>query len=299
MRISTILPTLAVAAKNGKNKKGGERKIDGEDRFVAAEVTDDCKTILGADFGWINVGSRGMIKILDYPDALKCKYVVQANSGCEAIKIKYRSVAIEGAWDESCEYDGFRFGWSQGTRGMHISPRRCNCFGDGCSDNSFENDFEYWTEYQQGHLGPTEFSVKSNSFTFFLESDSSISKGHVWLDWQCVPADSVASIDLVTLTTGKQETCAGYHAGYEVFRNQVIQGISDGLNNEIIEFSRNPDFVTSSARKRVGQAKRWFTNIFDVWYSDIVDASKDGYRPCLTDNFPYDSPGFLDKDSVL
>ena len=52
-------------------------------------------------------------------------------------------------------------------------------------------------------------------------------------------------------------------------------------------------------QQRSEQFKRWFVNIFDGWYQDVTQSSEAGTRRCLTDNFPYDSPGRLDKESVL
>lgn len=54
--------------------------------------------------------------------------------------------------------------------------------------------------------------------------------------------------------------------------------------------------MTNTARRRVAQFKKWFTRIFDVWYVDVTEAGPyNDRRECLTDNFPYDSPGNLDK----
>ena len=77
-------------------------------------------------------------------------------------------------------------------------------------------------------------------------------------------------------------------------------GIEQGLNNDILDFSKQPGIVTERARRRVAQFQRWFTRIFDVWYVDVTEAGPNSdRRECLTDNFPYDSPGNLDKESVL
>ena len=71
-----------------------------------------------------------------------------------------------------------------------------------------------------------------------------------------------------------------------------------GLNNDIYTYSRRPGTVTNGAIQRRAQFNMWFTNIFDVWYQDVTEASNAGTRACLTDNFPYDSPGNLDKECV-
>ena len=72
-------------------------------------------------------------------------------------------------------------------------------------------------------------------------------------------------------------------------------GIEQALENDILTFSRKPNIVTDKARRRKQQFQRWFVNIFDVWYRDVTDASNAEARECLTDNFPYDSPGNLDR----
>ena len=98
--------------------------------------------------------------------------------------------------------------------------------------------------------------------------------------------------------TPGDDSCYRHHAGYEEFANQVRDGIERGLNNDIYTYSRRPGTVTNGALRRKDQFRVWFTNIFDVWYQDVTEASDWGTRKCLTDNFPYDSPGNLDKECV-
>ena len=77
-------------------------------------------------------------------------------------------------------------------------------------------------------------------------------------------------------------------------------GIERGLNNDILDFSAQPGVVTDAARRRITRFKRRFVRIFNVWYVDVTEGGpKRDRRECLTDNFPYDSPGNLDKESVL
>ena len=57
--------------------------------------------------------------------------------------------------------------------------------------------------------------------------------------------------------------------------------------------------MTDAARRRKEQFQRWFVRIFDIWYTDVTEASGAKARECLTDNFPYDSPGKLDKENVF
>ena len=98
-----------------------------------------------------------------------------------------------------------------------------------------------------------------------------------------------------TTTAG---TCSEHHTGYEEFGNRVRGGIEQALENDILTFLRKPGAVTDAARRRKDQFQRWFVKIFDVWYTDVTEASDAEARECLTDNFPYDSPGNLDKECV-
>ena len=93
--------------------------------------------------------------------------------------------------------------------------------------------------------------------------------------------------------------CSEQHNGYEEFANQVRSGIKRGLNNDIFDFSKRPGIPTTAARRRVTQFQNNFIRIFNAWYKDVTEASQKNQRKCLTDNFPYDSPGNLSKDSVL
>ena len=63
--------------------------------------------------------------------------------------------------------------------------------------------------------------------------------------------------------------------------------------------SEQPNAVTDKARRRKERFQRWFVKIFNFWYRDVTEASNAGARQCLTDNFPNDSPGNLDKESVF
>ena len=78
----------------------------------------------------------------------------------------------------------------------------------------------------------------------------------------------------------------------------VRSGIEQGLLNDISDFSAKPE-VTDAAKRRIAQFTRWLIRIFDVWYVDVTEASDKATRKCLTDKFPHDSPGNLDKESVF
>ena len=99
--------------------------------------------------------------------------------------------------------------------------------------------------------------------------------------------------------TTTTDSCSDHHSGYEEFGNLVRSGIEQGLENDILTLSKVPNTVTDKARRRKEQFQRWFVNIFDIWYRDVTEASNGKARKCLTDNFPYDSPGNLDKESVF
>ena len=73
-------------------------------------------------------------------------------------------------------------------------------------------------------------------------------------------------------------------------------GIKRAVKNDINDLVANPEKKTE---KRVARFVSWFTRIFDSWYDDVTEASENGKRKCLTDNFPYNSPGNLDKESVF
>ena len=303
MKLSTLLPILAAGANKKHPKKDDGRKLDQDrwapDRFSASKVTKQCSsevTSQGGTFETTNDGFSGEINLGNYPDSLQCKHEVQADSSCKAIKINYRDIAVEAAYYDNCDYDAFRFGWSEGTSDLLISPPRCNCFGDGCGHDYLDDNFDDYTDKLEVHLGPTEFSVNSNTFTFFFESDGSIANGHVVLDWECVDAETAASTNILSLTY--QDSCSETHSGYEEFGDQVRSAIELGVANDIYYFSRKPGVITDAARDRVKQFTRWFVNIFDGWYTDVTKASAAENRRCLTNNFPYDSPGLLDQESV-
>ena len=94
--------------------------------------------------------------------------------------------------------------------------------------------------------------------------------------------------------TLSDETCSEHHNGYVEFGEKVRSGIERAFDNSF-DFS-----MKQSSSNRVEMFQRWITRIFDIWYIDVTEAGPNSdRRPCLTDNFPYDSPGNLDKDSVL
>ena len=299
MKLSTILPALVASANKKAKKKDGEKSVN-QDRFAVNKITEQCSDIvpsLGGTFETSNDGFRGEINLDNYSDGIRCKHVVQADNSCEAIKISYESIAIEPSYDDSCDYDGFRIGWTEGTNSL-TTPARCNCFGGGCDHDYFgiHFDYDHYEDLAEEHLGPAEYSVNSNTFTFFFKSDNSLAKGHAVLNWECIDAASAAPINIVAVE--HQDSCSEHHSGYEEFGDRVRSGIAQGLMNDVQEFSRKPDSITRGAEHRVEQFRGWLTNIFDGWYKDVTEASAKESRKCLTENFPYDSPGNLDKESV-
>ena len=278
MIISTILPILAVSANQKWIEKNKEQRS--VDRFVASDVTEECSNQVprsGWTFETTNNESSGEIRLNNYSNGIDCKHVVQAS--CQEnflIKIEYHSIAVETS--DYCLYDSFRFEWP-GTNGSEVTPPRCHCYGDGCNKApqfGFDEEAKF-----ASNIGPSSFLVNSNTFTFFFYSDESLHRGHVNFDWKCV------------------ETCSNNHSGYEEFGNRVRSGIEQGLDSDINDFSAKTGKVTSVAGRRINQYKKWFLRIFDTWYDDVTGSAQNETRKCLTDNFPYDSPGNLDKLRVL
>ena len=177
---------MAAGANKRLKKKEGNRTVE---RFVASEVTSQCSDqvpSLGGYFDAINNGLSGTMILNNYSDNTNCKHVVQADSSCEEIQINYQSVAIEP--HPLCEFDSFRFGWTRAD-GFDVTPGRCSCFGEGCF-----TDLEYYDYGPQNNigdtdeamLGPDSFSIKSNSFTFYLKTDNMMDVGHIIFNWECV-----------------------------------------------------------------------------------------------------------------
>ena len=213
MRILTILPLLA--AGTNKMNEAGERGYDGWGKISdISQYLEECLTQVPSKngiFETANFGTSGEITLDDYKPRLRCKHVVQADSSCSEIKISYRSIAVMAWSDETCKYDGFRFSWTDNETGVtSVTPLRCNCFGDGCNDPDFEyyfdiaNNNNYFDSLQEPHLGPEQLTIKSNSFTFYFESewfDAGFDGGHVILDWKCVFPTTTTTTTTTTSTT--------------------------------------------------------------------------------------------------
>ena len=190
MKLSVFLPILASGESKRDKKQEGDKSV--KRAFVASEVTNQCSTVvsnLGGRFDTPILNpdrpqSSGRLILWDYPENFNCKHVVQADSTCEEIEISYRTIAVEPSWP-FCGYDSFRFGWA-GVNGFDVTPGRCSCFGGGCF-SEFDGIEEYFGGRSDAStLGPDTFSVDSNNFTFYFESDHSGAKGHVGFDWECV-----------------------------------------------------------------------------------------------------------------
>ena len=187
MKLSIILPVFAASVDTKPEKKD---EVD-QDRFIAPLdwITEECSNQVsnkGGIFETTNEGFRGTINLDQYPPRVSCKHLVQADSSCEEIIIKYRSVSVEPSpYFKSCVRDGFRFAWYDEVNNSKIeTPARCNCFGEGCDVNSDWN-FNSVHNYPGLQLGPTEYSIISSSFEFIFGSSSAKNGGHVVLDWQC------------------------------------------------------------------------------------------------------------------
>ena len=97
-------------------------------------------------------------------------------------------------------------------------------------------------------------------------------------------------------STPGDDSCYKYHAGFEEFGDAVKAGIHQGLHNDIMSYSRRPGVITNGAIMRREQWYNWFASNVDIW---LYEVDTIGERKCLTDKFPYDSPGDLDKERVL
>ena len=222
MKTLSILPLLAVGATNRNNQNGDERGFDGSG--LVSNITDyseDCSDQVpnkGGIFETTNSGNRGELTLDKYSTKLRCKHVVQADDRCSEIKISYRNIAVNAYYNGvgECTLDAFRFGWGEnGTE--ELTPPRCNCFGEGCSHDIMGDHFDNINDYyglNDDHLGPAEFTIPSNNFTFYFESAMvwdfgpngdlipfSVD-GHVILDWECVETElSTTTIEPTTFTT--------------------------------------------------------------------------------------------------
>ena len=72
------------------------------------------------------------------------------------------------------------------------------------------------------------------------------------------------------------------------------------MKNDVLDFSKRPDIATKAAGHRVIRVAKWFDKIFRTWHRGVVyeKRTQEDRRECLTDKFPDDSPGNLNKESV-
>ena len=317
MKFSTVVSVLAASADTSEQKKDVERNMG--NLLPASFYSDECSHQIeasGGSFSTINNGFDGRVNLGDFRGYNGCTHTVQADNRCEEIEISYRRVAVE------CNYNHFGFAWKNQANELISTPRRCDCFSVvSCWTSPHQPMFYSHVVPSLGEqrLGPTDFNLNSNSFTFFFHSVGGADVGHVVFDWYCVKNATTTSTSTTTSTTTStsttltttsttisttsssptdDESCSEHHNGYEEFANQVRSGIERALNNDIQDFSRRPGTVTRAAGYRKNQFERWFVNIFGAWYQDVTEASDSGSRKCLTDNFPYDSPGNLNKENV-
>ena len=208
MKICAILPLLAAGA-NKKNERGYDGWGNTSD---ISQYSEECLTQVPSKNGIFeteNSGTRGEIALDQYSAGLRCKHDVQTD--CSEIKISYRSIAVMLNYGSPiCDLDGFRLGWTDNETGdFSVTPLRCNCFGGGCDHDELSDYFDYannhyyYDSYQDQHLGPEEFTIKSNSFTLYFESLAlwDDNGGHVILDWECVVNPTTTTTTTTTSTT--------------------------------------------------------------------------------------------------
>ena len=216
MKTLTILPILAAGA--NKKNENDERGYDGWGQTSdISQYSEECSQQVPSRngiFETANYGTSGEITLDEYSHQLRCKHDVQADSSCSEIKISYRSIAVMMDYGfPMCAIDGFRFGWTDNETGdFSLTPLRCDCFGDGCDDDDFGDYFlgeydgiDHDDYYQDQHVGPDEFTIKSNSFTLYFETAWAVPwtnhRGHVILDWECVATITTTATTTSTTTT--------------------------------------------------------------------------------------------------
>ena len=225
MKPSKVLSILAVSADHLESFNGSY--------YIPFLVKDQCSVkvpqpappifqIRGGTFETTNNGSSGELKLEDYGSHTGCQHTVKTS--CQAIQIKYRSVKVQVV-DEHCEdffmlewFDPsvkYPFGYLQGDHTM-TTGRLCGCLGDGCQSsplhNVYENndhrddytfeDYYGFSQEEIDHLvGPDDFTINANSFTFFFNSNNIYDGGHVILDWECTtPTTSTTTTTSITST---------------------------------------------------------------------------------------------------
>ena len=221
MKTLPILPIFASSAIGQNSHFDDERGFNGYGQFSSiSEYSEECSNQVpskGGIFETTNDGLRGEITLDNYKTKLRCKHAVQAEDDCSEITVRYRSVAVNAEEAYECNFDSFRFGWTE-EESDELTPPRCNCFGDGCSHDIMGKIFDYLNsfkyDFRQKHLGPEEFTIASNSFTFYFESGVQYKwdenddmyefsyDGHVMLDWECTEYEmTTTSIKPTTTTT--------------------------------------------------------------------------------------------------
>ena len=189
---TTILPLLTVNAK--------EKTVSDERWAEPHEFRKECSEFIdrfGGKRGTFEVtggGTRnGQIKFENYGNTIRCKQIIIADSSCEAIQIRYRSVAIENC----CDYAQFSY---DTLNGLKLSPEITECQGEGCQHKDFGEDLE------EGPGRKTGFMVDSNTFTFYFYADSSVRGGDLIFDWHCIDEYEATTTTTTTTTRGPTTT---------------------------------------------------------------------------------------------
>ena len=129
-------------------------------------------------------GFSGQIMLSNEWGRANCNYVIEADSSCQGIRIKYQSVAIMTT--PSCGSLHFGFAW-ESDNGFSSTPPRCHCFSEGCFNTKQTSSFAKYSASEASlHLGPDEFTINSNYVIFFYKSEIWPDDGHINLDWECI-----------------------------------------------------------------------------------------------------------------
>ena len=188
MKFSTaLLPLLTVTAKENKIKSDERWYEPHEFRKQCSEFIPSFSGKKGT-FEVTGSGTHsGQIKLENYGNTIRCKQVITADDSCEAIEIRYTSIALE----EAIDFAQFSY---NGPNGMKLSPQIEECQGAGCQHEDFGGE----------PGGRNVFFVNSNSFTFYFHADSSIRGGDLIFDWNCI--DDYATTTTTTTTRGSTTT---------------------------------------------------------------------------------------------
>lgn len=194
MKFSTsVLPLLSVAA---KEKDTSERSLEPHEFFR------ECSKFVKGGKGTFQATGEGAqsgeVRLENYGNRISCKQVITADSNCQAIEVRYRSVVVE----KCCDYA--QLGYTR-LNDLKLSPEIRQFYGSQDWPSNFG-----WQ--QPGSRGV--FFVDSNSFNFYFHSDQSINGGEVIMEWNCID-EYATTTTATTTTTTTTTTRPDWHPGMQ------------------------------------------------------------------------------------